>query len=140
MTPSARPATFSREALYRAWLDCRRRKRSTPGAVAFELCLADELAALHEELAGRTYRPRPCVRFATRRPKLREIPPRPGFRRRAGFHRRYLSRFVERAVRLRLLVTVVEQGPWVGRTTRQRRVALRVLPAGVATDRKEQRG
>jgi hypothetical protein len=73
VTPFTRPAVFSCEAIHRAWLDCRRRKRGTPGAVAFETRLADELAALHDELNDGTYRPGPCVRFATRRPKLREI-------------------------------------------------------------------
>jgi len=75
-------------------------------------------------------------KFATRL-GLREIAPRPGFRRRAGFHRRYLARFIERAVRLGLPVTVVEQQAWVGRTTRQRRIAVRLLPCHPSSDGKE---
>ena len=71
-TPSG-SALFSCESLHRAWLACRRRKRGTPAALAFEIGLADELAGLERELHERSYRPRPAVRFATRRPKLREI-------------------------------------------------------------------
>lgn len=68
-----RSTIFSREELYRAWLDCRRRKRRTSGAVGFEAKLFDQLSELEESLCNRTWQPLPCVRFATKRPKLREI-------------------------------------------------------------------
>ncbi|MBI5525157.1 MAG: hypothetical protein HY897_02405 [Deltaproteobacteria bacterium] len=73
MTATARSQFFSAASLHRAYLDCRRRKRNKPGAIRFQMRLADELLSLEEELRSRTYAPRPCVRFTAHRPKFREI-------------------------------------------------------------------
>lgn len=45
---------FTFESLHRAWLDCRRRKRGKPAALAFEANAEEELLDLASELAGRT--------------------------------------------------------------------------------------
>jgi RNA-directed DNA polymerase len=62
---------FTFENRYRAWLDCRRRKRGKPAALAFEANAEEELLDLASELAGRTYRPRPSFCFVARNDKYR---------------------------------------------------------------------
>lgn len=47
---------FSFEALYQAYLACRRRKRQTCNTQRFERQLLDHLFALHEQLQTRSYR------------------------------------------------------------------------------------
>jgi RNA-directed DNA polymerase len=59
--------------LLAAYLDCRRTKRTTPSAMAFEAALEEELVGLHERLAGGTYRPGRSICFVIDRPKPREI-------------------------------------------------------------------
>ncbi len=64
---------FDSETIYRAYLDCRRRKRGTANALRFELNLAENLVRLEEELNSETYRPSRSVCFVNERPKPREI-------------------------------------------------------------------
>jgi retron-type reverse transcriptase len=71
--PFAGHPLFSLANVYRAFRACRRRKRGTAGAIAFEARLENELVALHEELESGTWRPRPFTVFLVSRPKKREI-------------------------------------------------------------------
>ena len=64
---------FSLENLYRAYRQCRRRKRNTVNAMRFEQNLEENLVALHEELSAGTYRPGRSVAFLVEKPKRREI-------------------------------------------------------------------
>ena len=61
------------EALYRAYRMTARGKRTKEEAVAFELDLAHNLWALHDELEARRYRPSAYHRFMIYDPKEREI-------------------------------------------------------------------
>ena len=69
--PSADPDLFAR--LVQAYIDCRRTKRNSPSAQAFEAHLERNLISLHDELAGGTYRPGRSVCFVITRPKPREV-------------------------------------------------------------------
>jgi len=60
-------------ALYRAYLDCRKRKRGTINALKFEADLLENLFVLAYELQKGTYRPSRSVCFVTTKPKNREI-------------------------------------------------------------------
>ena len=71
--PFAGHPLFSLANVYRAFRACRRRKRGTAGAIAFEARLEDELVALHEELESGTWKPRPFTVFLVSKPKKREI-------------------------------------------------------------------
>ncbi len=66
-------SVFSMDNLYRAYDDCRRRKRNAPDALRFEAHAEDRLAQLQRELSERTYRPSTSACFVSRQPKLREI-------------------------------------------------------------------
>jgi hypothetical protein len=66
-------ADFSYGELLQAWLDCRRTKRHTASARAFEASLEENLARLQAELAGGSYRPGHSICFVIDRPKPREI-------------------------------------------------------------------
>lgn len=59
--------------LLRAYHDCRRSKRYTESALAFELRYEAELIALRDELRAGTYRPGRSVCFVITRPKPREV-------------------------------------------------------------------
>ena len=61
------------EALTRAYLDCRRTKRNSASALAFEAHLESNLCDLHEDLVSGAYRPGRSTCFVTLRPKPREI-------------------------------------------------------------------
>jgi RNA-directed DNA polymerase len=67
------PDLFSYARLYRAYLACRRTKRNTAAALAFEARQELNLVELREALRSHTYRPSPSACFVTTRPKLREI-------------------------------------------------------------------
>lgn len=56
-----------------AYFDCRRTKRNTNSALAFEINLEDNLFALYEELKDGTYQPGPSICFVITRPKPREV-------------------------------------------------------------------
>ena len=60
------PDLYSFRALWRQYRSCRRNKRSTANALAFELNAEANLLALQEELRARTYRPGPRRRWVTR--------------------------------------------------------------------------
>ena len=64
---------FSFESIYKAYLDCRKRKRGTINALRFEYTLLDGLSDLALDIQKGTYRPSRSVCFITRSPKLREI-------------------------------------------------------------------
>jgi retron-type reverse transcriptase len=64
---------FCLENIYRAYCRCRRRKRGTHNALAFEQNLEENVLALHEELTAGTYRPGRSMAFLVERPKQREI-------------------------------------------------------------------
>ena len=64
---------FTYEQLYRAWLDCRKNKRSRPDALLFETNAEENLKQLLGQLQERSYHPSPSIRFASYKPKLREI-------------------------------------------------------------------
>jgi len=66
-------AEFSFEKLVAAYFDCRRTKRNTASALAFEADLERNLARLHDEIAAGTYRPGPSICFVVTRPKPREV-------------------------------------------------------------------
>lgn len=65
------PFTF--EALLHAYLDCRRSKRSSASALAFEQHLERNLCTLHDELASGSYRPGRSICFVVTHPKAREV-------------------------------------------------------------------
>ena len=56
-----------------AYLDCRRNKRSSRNALAFELNLERNLMQLHTELIDRSDRPGPSICFVVTHPKPREV-------------------------------------------------------------------
>jgi RNA-directed DNA polymerase len=64
---------FSLDNLYRAYRQCRRRKRRTYNALRFEQHLEARLLDLHRELNAGTYAPGPSVAFLVNRPKRREV-------------------------------------------------------------------
>jgi RNA-directed DNA polymerase len=66
-------AAPSFEALAVAYFGCRRAKRNTVSALAFERDLERNLARLHAELIEGTYRPGPSICFVITRPKPREV-------------------------------------------------------------------
>jgi RNA-directed DNA polymerase len=69
--PSADPDLFA--LLVRAWLDCRRTKRTTASALAFEAHAERHLVDLHDELAAGTYTPGRSICFVVTRPRPREV-------------------------------------------------------------------
>jgi retron-type reverse transcriptase len=71
LLPSADPHLFS--ALVQAYLDCRRTKRNSASALAFEAQLEHNLVQLHDELASGTYQPGRSICFVITHPKPREV-------------------------------------------------------------------
>lgn len=64
---------FTLDNLYRAYRECRRRKRGTHSALVFERRLEENLVALRDELQAGTYRPGRFLAFLLETPKRREI-------------------------------------------------------------------
>lgn len=64
---------FTFENLYRAYLDCRKRKRNTINAIRFEADLENNLLGLLSELKQRIYAPGVSICFAVDKPVIREI-------------------------------------------------------------------
>ena len=64
---------FTTDALYTAYLDARRTKRSRRGCFEFERHLGANIMRLHDELMTGKYRPLPYYRFEIREPKPRTI-------------------------------------------------------------------
>jgi len=69
--PSADPILFT--LLVQAYLDCRRTKRSSASALAFEAQAERQLYTLHDELASGRYRPGRSICFVVTRPRPREV-------------------------------------------------------------------
>lgn len=59
--------------LVQAWLDCRRSKRQTASAQAFEANVEHALCRLRERLLDGSYRPGRSICFVVTRPKAREV-------------------------------------------------------------------
>ena len=59
--------------LVQAYYDCRRSKRNSASALAFEMDLERNLVALHDDLTAGTYRPGRSICFVVTRPKAREV-------------------------------------------------------------------
>jgi len=66
-------ADFSFAELVAAYFDCRRTKRNSANALAFEQDLERNLTELFEELAARSYKPGRAICFVITRPKPREV-------------------------------------------------------------------
>ncbi len=71
--PARHHADFSFEELVKAYIDCRRSKRNSITALAFEQRLERNLFALYQELQDGSYRPGPSICFVITRPKPREV-------------------------------------------------------------------
>ncbi len=66
-------ADFSFEDLVEAYFDCRRNKRNSLSALAFEVDLEHNLIELHDELKSGSYSPGKSICFIITRPKPREV-------------------------------------------------------------------
>lgn len=64
---------YTFEKLVQAYFDCRKHKRNTDSALAFEQNLECNLAQLHQELITGTYQPGRSICFVITRPKAREV-------------------------------------------------------------------
>ena len=64
---------FTLDELVVAYLDCRRSKRNTPSALAFEQHLERNLVQLHDELHEGSYQPGRSICFVVTHPKAREV-------------------------------------------------------------------
>jgi hypothetical protein len=69
----AEHAEFSFEELVVAYFDCRRNKRNTHNALAFEQDLERNLVRLYDDLIDRSYQPGRSICFIVTRPKAREV-------------------------------------------------------------------
>jgi RNA-directed DNA polymerase len=67
------PDIYSFSALWRCYRQCRRNKRNTANALAFEMNAEANLLALSKELREHTYRPGRSICFITDGPKPREV-------------------------------------------------------------------
>ncbi len=67
------PDLYSFRALWRHYRECRRNKRNTLNALAFEANAEANLLALQEELREHTYQPGRSICFITDGPKPREV-------------------------------------------------------------------
>ncbi len=76
-TTSSAPAPSAESDLLHklvvAYLNCRRTKRNSASAMAFEANLERNLCALHDELIGGYYQPGRSICFVITRPKPREV-------------------------------------------------------------------
>lgn len=64
---------FSRDSLYRAYLQARKGKRGKRACFEFEKALGANLEALYQELQNGAYQPRPYFKFEVYEPKRRVI-------------------------------------------------------------------
>jgi len=67
------PSEITVAQLFEAYYDCRRSKRTTRAALAFEVNLEENLLTLLHELRTGTWQPSPATVFAITRPKPREV-------------------------------------------------------------------
>jgi len=66
-------APYPFQDLVRAYYDCRRSKRNSASALAFEQGLERNLIRLHDDLVTGNYRPGRSICFVVTRPKAREV-------------------------------------------------------------------
>ncbi|WP_213662825.1 RNA-directed DNA polymerase [Stutzerimonas stutzeri] len=66
-------AGFSFEAVVQAYIDCRRSKRRSSSALAFELDMERNLKQLHADLNSGTWQPGMSICFVVTHPKPREV-------------------------------------------------------------------
>jgi len=59
--------------LYKAYLDCKKRKSNTLNHIKFWENLEENLLDLEEKLQNRTYKPGRSIAFVVQKPKLREV-------------------------------------------------------------------
>lgn len=71
--PSAASTPYSFSDLVQAYYDCRRSKRNSASALAFEMSLERNLTTLHSDLVTGQYRPGRSICFVVTRPKAREV-------------------------------------------------------------------
>jgi len=64
---------FTFQNIYSAYLECRKNKRNTHNALAFEMDLLQNLWQLHDALNSRAYQIGQSICFLTTSPKLREV-------------------------------------------------------------------
>ena len=64
---------FTFQNLYKAYLDCRKRKTKTLNHLKFTENLEENLLSIEKELQNRTYRPGRSIAFMVQKPKIREI-------------------------------------------------------------------
>ncbi|MGH8470816.1 MAG: hypothetical protein ACREVY_18210 [Gammaproteobacteria bacterium] len=67
------PELYSFRALWRHYRNCRRNKRNTFNALAFEADAEAKLLVLQQELRTHSYRPGRSIGFITAGPKPREV-------------------------------------------------------------------
>lgn len=67
------PADFTFQELVKAYFDCRRTKRNSASALAFEERLEHNLRDLFDELQAGSYTPGRSICFVITRPKAREV-------------------------------------------------------------------
>ena len=73
MNTQISPSEITVAQLFEAYYDCRKRKRNTASALAFEIDLESNLMALFEELRAGEWQPQPATVFVVRHPKPREV-------------------------------------------------------------------
>lgn len=71
--PSADSTPYPFSELVQAYYDCRRSKRNSNSALAFEMNLEQNLTALHRDLVTGQYQPGRSICFVVTRPKAREV-------------------------------------------------------------------
>ena len=64
---------FEIENIYRAYLNCRKRKRNTVNAMRFEINMEENILNLRKELISGSYTPGRSIAFLVEKPKKREI-------------------------------------------------------------------
>lgn len=64
---------FTFENLYRAYIDCRKRKAKSFYHLKFAENLEENLLDLEKQLQNRTYKPERSIAFIVQKPKIREI-------------------------------------------------------------------
>jgi retron-type reverse transcriptase len=72
-TTNLYPEIYSLKNLILAWKKARKGKTKKSYAIEFEKNLGVNLRALHHELKGQTYKPKPLENFILRDPKIRKI-------------------------------------------------------------------
>lgn len=65
--------SFSIKDIYKAYYDCRKRKRNTKNALQFELNLEENLFDLYNDIKNNKYKVTKSIYFISKYPKAREI-------------------------------------------------------------------